>query len=97
MKKQEKIDFKLDMYNFLNGLKEENEEFMFLYYDKNTGETIGGIKRNYEHLISIVTDLDELDCKEELRGFIMNAAVNIINQYPEKYLETMKTFVNNLK
>jgi len=95
-KEVENIDLKLDILNFLNSTNEKKEEFCLLYYNKETKEVLGGLSNNYEYLISVLTDLDDLKDKERFRGFILNTAINIINQFKNEYLEDMKEILNNL-
>ena len=97
MKTVENLDLKLDIYNFINNSDKEKEEIAFLYYNKETGEVISGLTESYMNLIAVFTDLEELQSKEKYRGFILNAAINIIKEFPEDYLETMTNFIESQK
>ncbi len=93
----ENVDLKLDIMNFLNKTDSKKEEFVLLYYNKDTKEILGGLSENYVHLISVLTDVEDLKDKERFRGFIMNCSVNIINQFRKDYLKTMANFIKSLK
>jgi hypothetical protein len=95
-KEVENVDVKLDIVNFLNSTNAKEEEFCLLYYNKETKEVLGGLSTDYVHLISVLTDLEDLKDKERFRGFILNTAINIINQFKEEYLEDIKETLNNL-
>ena len=88
------IDLKLDLIIWFNATKKEEENFLFLYHNQKTNEVIGAISEKIEFIISMLTDVDELPDKEKFREFILNSAINIINQYPKEYLETMTKFIN---
>lgn len=91
------MDLKLDLVNWFKKESTENEQFFLLYYNKETGEIISALSPDVNYLHGNLISNNELPNKEEYRNFVLNAAVNIIDEYPDDYLQPMKEFVNSFK